>query len=228
MLPPREIPMQTPDEHTPAPPRILIVDDKAENIDLIMKILEPEGYNLAFATNGTKAIEVARHFLPDLILMDVMMPPGPDGFATCSALKADPLTEDIPVVFVTAKGETTAIVEGFRCGGQDYIPKPFRREEVLSRVRTHVQVRLLIAKQARLIEELQQALSHVKTLRGLLPICASCKKVRDDDGYWHQIEKYLSTHSELGFTHGICADCARRLYPDLDLSDLSDVPDDNV
>lgn len=199
--------------------KVLIVDDKPENIDLLMKILEPEGYNLAIATSGAKAIEVTRHFKPDLILLDVMMPPGMNGFETCAELKRDPLTADIPVVFVTAKNETTSVVEGFHCGGQDYIPKPFRREEVLSRVHTHVQVRLMIRKQARLIDELQSALTQVKTLQGLLPICASCKKIRDDKGYWHQIESYLKTHADLDFTHGICNDCAQRLYPDLDLSD---------
>lgn len=212
--------MESPEKNPHDAAKILIVDDKPENIDLIMKILEPEGYTLAFATSGAKAIEVTQYFLPDLILMDVMMPPGMDGFQTCTQLKSDPLTADIPVVFVTAKNETTAIVEGFHCGGQDYIPKPFRREEVLSRVRTHVQVRLMIRKQAKLIDDLQKALAHVKTLRGLLPICASCKKVRDDKGYWHQIESYLRTHADLDFTHGICNDCARRLYPDLDLSDF--------
>lgn len=214
--------METPERPPQEPARVLIVDDKPENIDLTMKILEPEGYNLAFATSGAKAIEVARHFMPDLILMDVMMPPGMNGFEACTILKSDRLTCDIPVVFLTAKTETAAIVEGFHCGGQDYIPKPFRREEVLSRVHTHVQVRLLIRRQARLIDELQHALAHVKTLRGLLPICASCKKIRDDDGYWHQIESYLRTHADLDFTHGICNDCARRLYPDLDLSDFPD------
>ena len=197
--------------------RILIVDDIPENIDLLMKILEPEGYNLAFATSGPKAIEVTHHFMPDLILMDVMMPPEMDGFETCIQLKATPMTADIPVVFVTAKNETASIVRGFECGGQDYIPKPFRREEVLSRVSTHVQVRLMIRRQTQLIDELQGALDQVKTLEGLLPICASCKKIRDDNGYWHQIESYLKSHSNLDFTHGICNDCARRLYPDLDI-----------
>jgi CheY-like chemotaxis protein len=218
MIDPKEGPMETPEETPHDTTKVLIVDDKPDNIDLIIKILEPEGYNLAFATSGAKAIEVAQHFKPDLILLDVMMPPGMDGFETCAQLKGDPLTADIPVVFVTAKNETTAIIEGFRCGGQDYIPKPFRREEVLSRVRTHVQVRQLIRKQARLIDDLQGALAHVKTLQGLLPICASCKKIRDANGYWHQIESYLRTHADLAFTHGICNECAQRLYPDLDLS----------
>jgi len=67
-----------------------------------------------------------------------------------------------------------------------------------------------------LVHELQDALSHVRTLRGILPICSACKKVRDDDGYWEQIESYIYKHSDAGFSHGICPDCAKRLYPDID------------
>ena len=66
-------------------------------------------------------------------------------------------------------------------------------------------------------QELERTISEVKTLRGLLPICASCKKVRDDKGYWNQIDKYLETHSEVEFSHGLCPDCAKKLYPDFDI-----------
>ncbi|MCG8470504.1 MAG: response regulator [Desulfobacterales bacterium] len=196
-------------------PGVLVVDDRPENVAHLIKILEPEGYRLAHANSGEEAMALVRSFRPHLILMDVMMPPGMDGFSTCRMLKEDTETRDIPVVFVTAKNETDAIVEGFKCGGQDYIPKPFRREEVLSRVRTHIRIQILISDQARLIAELQDALAQVKTLRGLLPICASCKKIRDDKGYWHQIETYLSCHADVDFTHGICTECMKTLYPDL-------------
>jgi hypothetical protein len=73
----------------------------------------------------------------------------------------------------------------------------------------------------RLIEELQVALANVRTLSGFLPICASCKKIRDDQGYWNQLEAYISSHSDALFSHGICPDCIKKLYPDIDL-DLSD------
>ncbi|WP_300669335.1 response regulator [Desulfoluna sp.] len=214
--------MKSPEETPERAAKVLIVDDRPENLALAMKLLASEGYTFATAANGEKAIESTRHFQPDLILMDVMMPPGIDGFEACARLKSDPATADIPVVFVTAKNETKAIVKGFQCGGIDYIPKPFRKEEVLSRIRTHIRIRQLIRTQTKLIEELQNALTLVKTLRGLLPICASCKKVRDDGGYWHQIEKYISSHSDLDFTHGICNDCAKRLYPGIDLSNPTD------
>jgi hypothetical protein len=75
------------------------------------------------------------------------------------------------------------------------------------------------AEKDNLIVELKEALRKVKTLSGLLPICASCKKIRDDNGYWNQIESYVQAHSEAAFSHGICPECAKRLYPDIDLSD---------
>ncbi len=198
----------------PSDIRILVVDDNPDNIDVMLNLLKPEGYNMAVATRGEKALKVAEHFQPDLILLDVVMP-GMDGFTICKKLKGRSATREIPIIFVTAKSETEAIVKGFRSGGQDYISKPFRREEVLSRVRTHLRLRLLIKEQAGLIKELTENLAQVKTLRGMLPICASCKKIRDDQGYWHQIETYISSHTDVDFSHGVCRDCAHKLYPDL-------------
>ena len=83
--------------------------------------------------------------------------------------------------------------------------------------------------QAKLVAELQKALNEVKTLSGLLPICASCKKIRDDKGYWYQIERYLSTHSDIGFTHGFCPDCIKNLYPEFaDQQDAEEIGDETT
>jgi hypothetical protein len=97
----------------------------------------------------------------------------------------------------------------------DYIAKPFRQEEVCARVRTHLYLRALVKEKEKLIGELKEALAKVKTLSGLLPICSSCKKIRDDKGYWNQIETYIRERSEADFTHGICPKCAKMLYPGL-------------
>lgn len=191
--------------------RILIVDDNTANIDVMLTFLEMEGYEISIATSGTMAIRVARHDKPDLILLDVMMPEL-DGFETCRQLKSDPITSATPVIFVTAKKETSDIIEGFKCGGVDYISKPFRQEEVVSRVKTHLQLRHLTKNQEKLITELNQALKEVKTLRGILPICSYCKKIRDDNGNWQEIESYISSKSDTDFSHGICDEC----YPKID------------
>jgi CheY-like chemotaxis protein len=200
----------------PGEQKILIVDDNAANIDVMLQILEPLGYELAIATSGERALRVADHFGPDLILLDVMMP-GMDGYDTCRRLKRPPLSLTAPVIFVTAKKETDDIVRGFRSGGVDYVSKPFRQEEVTSRIETHLRLQHLITVQAQLIEELQAARGEIKVLSGLLPICSHCKKIRDDEGYWHQLEEYIQKHSDAQFSHGLCEACAAKHYPDLDL-----------
>lgn len=135
--------------------KVLMVDDTPANIDVLRKVLSPEGYKLSFANSGEKAIQLATRTLPDLILLDVMMPPGIDGFETCRRLKQQETTRDIPIIFITAKTDTDDLVEGFRIGAVDYITKPFKQEEVCVRVQTHVRTRLLIVQRDNLIGNLR-------------------------------------------------------------------------
>jgi PleD family two-component response regulator len=194
--------------------KILIVDDIPENISALAIVLESEGFDIKTAADGEQALQIVNDHSPDLILLDIKMN-GMDGFETCLALKKQDATKDIPVIFLTVSKETEAVVRGFTCGGVDYIAKPFRQEEVCARVRTHLHLRALMKEKEKLIVELQEALAKVKTLSGLLPICSSCKKIRDDKGYWNQIETYIRQRSEADFTHGICPTCAMKLYPGL-------------
>ncbi|OGG46562.1 MAG: hypothetical protein A3F84_18600 [Candidatus Handelsmanbacteria bacterium RIFCSPLOWO2_12_FULL_64_10] len=119
--------------------RVLLVDDTPANLKLLRQALEPEGYRILIAPSGETALKIACHAHPDLILLDVQMP-GLDGFETCRCLKENPATQDIPVIFVTARAETESVVEGFRAGGIDYVVKPFQSEEVLARVQTHLKI----------------------------------------------------------------------------------------
>ncbi len=116
--------------------KILVVDDEPNNLQLLKQVLN-EQYQLLFATNGVKALEAAVKHLPDLILLDIMMP-GISGYETCERLKANPLTKDIPVIFVTAMGEVEQEMQGFDVGGVDYIQKPISGPIVLRRVKTHL------------------------------------------------------------------------------------------
>ncbi len=118
--------------------KILLVDDQPTNLKLLRQALEPSGYNILAAANGQRAFDIAQRALPDLILMDVMMPEM-GGFEACQKLKEEAALAAIPVLFITARSETEDIVEGFAVGGADYIAKPFRNEEVLARVRTHLE-----------------------------------------------------------------------------------------
>lgn len=192
------------------PMRILIVDDNIANIDVMVSFLEKEGYELSVATNGQAVMKIASHTIPDLILLDVMMPDA-DGFEICTRLKNNPETSDIPIIFVTARKELDDIVKGFRCGGVDYITKPFRQEEVITRVQTHLAIRRMAMEREALIKELEATLKEVNILRGLLPICSYCKKIRDKQGTWHQLEHYISSNSKVLFSHGICEECYKNI-----------------
>jgi len=119
---------------------ILIVDDLPENLQLLMSILSNEAYEIHVAQSGAEAVEKAHSIIPDLILLDIMMP-GMDGFKTCQALKASKSTADIPVIFLTALTDTVDVVKGFEKGGVDYITKPFESAELLARVRTQLDIR---------------------------------------------------------------------------------------
>jgi len=136
--------------HTPF---ILVVDDILRNLQVIGNILEEEGYEISVATNGEEALEIVGEELPDLILLDVMMP-GINGFEVCKLLKKMDKAKDVPVIFLTAKSETEDIIKGFEIGGVDFISKPFKKEELLIRIKTHLQLKfsneLIIQKNARL------------------------------------------------------------------------------
>lgn len=122
--------------------KILIVDDIPANRTLLGQTLEPVGYDVLLVPSREVALNVARRVKPELILLDVIMP-GLDGFDTCRQLKQDEEMKDIPVIFVTAKDDTESVVKGFRIGGVDYITRPFKEEEVLARVETHLRIHQL-------------------------------------------------------------------------------------
>jgi DNA-binding NtrC family response regulator len=151
--------------------RILLVDDNAANLDVLCTLLEGEDYDLALASNGDLALKIASRTRPELILLDVVMP-GMDGYEVCRRLKADPNLRSIPVLFISALDRLEDVVAGFRAGGVDYVTKPFRDEEVLARVETHLRLerqnRELAAKNNALEEEIVRR----KKLRGQLSMIA--------------------------------------------------------
>jgi two-component system, NtrC family, sensor kinase len=143
-------------DHALEPELILIVDDTPANLQVLSAALSHEGYEVGIATNGERAIRQAQYRPPALILLDVQMP-GIDGFETCRRLKADPVTQGIPVIFMTALSDADHKVQGFSVGAVDYITKPFQHEEVMARVRVHLQIRHLTAQ----LETQNQALAQL-------------------------------------------------------------------
>ena len=127
---------------------ILIVDDLPDNLDLLRRVLETADFSMRLATRGQAALQTAQAQPLDLILLAIAMPVM-DGFETCRRLKADPATQDIPVIFLTGQGETEKVIQGFELGAVDYVTKPFRTTELLRRVQTHVE-----------LYQLQRSLTH--------------------------------------------------------------------
>jgi len=191
------------------PHRILIVDDERYNIKVLSDFLHAD-YKIMAAKDGEQALKIAQgDTVPDLILLDIIMP-GIDGYEVCKRLKENKKTQNIPVIFVTAVSEAMDAARAFDVGAVDYVTKPFNPVTVKARVKTHIQLGCTL-------RDLKGALDKAKTLSGLLPICSHCKKIRDDKGYWSQIESYIRDHSEAEFSHSICQECAKKYYPDMDL-----------
>lgn len=122
-------------------PLVLVVDDMPRNLQILSTILDNEGYDITFANNGKQAIDVANSALPDLILLDVMMPEM-DGFEACKILKSQEKTKDIPIIFITGRSQSEDIVKGFKAGAVDYVTKPFNTIEMISRIQNHLDLKL--------------------------------------------------------------------------------------
>jgi phosphoserine phosphatase RsbU/P len=202
---------------------ILIVDDSRDNRLLLEALLKQEGYSdVRTAESASEALDfLSKNRAPvDLILMDVMMQEM-SGIEACRKIKLLERYRDVPVIMVTALRESEYLAAAFAAGAMDYITKPVKKFELDARVSSALTLkREMDARKARERElaeknqELEQALREVKVLRGFIPICASCKKIRDDKGYWQQIETYIQERSEALFSHGICKDCMKKLYPE--------------
>ncbi len=139
---------------------ILIVDDMPQNIQVVANMLQAEGYQMAFARDGQTALRHTESQTFDLILLDIMMP-GMDGYEVCAHLQAEPATQAIPIIFLTAKTETDAIVRGFKTGAVDYVTKPFKAAELLARVKIHLALKRAREK----IEEQNKELLEAARLR---------------------------------------------------------------
>ena len=158
----------TPSSHTPEPTEetVLLVDDNPTNLQVLYQTLSSHGHKLLVAKSGEQALQIARRVEPALILLDIMMPPGIDGYETCRQLKADPTTREAAVIFLSALDETENKVQGLDLGAVDYITKPFQAEEVIARVNTHLTIHRLQQSLAQRNKELDAANRFIRQTFG--------------------------------------------------------------
>ena len=194
--------------------RILIAEDDFTSRTVLAGVLKKHGHIIVATQNGAEAWQALQQpDAPHLAILDWMMPEmdGPDVVRRVRARQ----TERPPyIILLTSKGEKADIVAGLEAGANDYLAKPFDPGELRARVEVG---RRMVEMQEALtakIEELRQAFDQIKTLRGIVPICANCKQIRDDQGYWNQVEVYVRNHTEANFSHCICPDCMTKLYPE--------------
>lgn len=197
---------------------VLIAEDDYLVSKMIRGKLEETGYIIVGeAADGREAVDLTRAEQPDVVLMDIEMP-YLNGIEAAAEIQQHCPT---PVVILTAYDTPELIIKASEAGIGAYLRKPPHAKEL------QIAITVAMARFGDLMEldrlnealqlrnkELQAALDQIKTLKGLLPICAQCKKIRDDEGYWHGVEVYIREHSDADFSHGICPSCLQILYPD--------------
>jgi len=193
--------------------RILIAEDDPTSRRLLEATLARDGYQVVSASDGDEAwARLHDDDAPRLAILDWMMP-GRDGIEICRQLRREARPCYVYLLLVTTKTRTEDIIHGLEAGADDYLTKPYDPQELRCRIKSGERLLGLEEALARKLSELQEALSHVKQLQGLLPICMFCKKIRDDSDTWHRLETYIERNSEALFSHSLCGDCRREHYP---------------
>jgi len=207
------------------PIKVLLVEDNPGDARLLEEDLREvpgQEFELTHVERLEEASERLREEEYDVVLLDLSLPDS-SGLDTVKRTFNEAPT--MPIVVLTGLDDESLGLSAVREGAQDYLVKGQTQGRLLVRaIHYALERERLLEEREQLIQECQEALATVKRLSGLLPICASCKRIRNDRGYWQQIEQYLNEHSEATFSHGLCPECARRLYPDLfEEDDIADV-----
>ncbi|MEW6267612.1 MAG: response regulator transcription factor [Thermodesulfobacteriota bacterium] len=195
---------------------ILIVEDDFITSKFLRRCLvKAKQYDVSQAGDGQEALKMIQSVQPDMIITDWMMPKM-DGLELCRSIRALHLDDYIYILILTARTSREDIINGLSAGADDYVLKPFDQEELLARVRAGARMLQVQRALRRANEELKAALAQIKTLKGLLPICMDCKKIRDDQDYWREVEEYIYHATGTEFSHGLCPDCLTKRLAELE------------
>ncbi|MEI6125018.1 MAG: response regulator [Pseudomonadota bacterium] len=194
--------------------RVLIAEDDIATRRLLETYLKKWGYEVIAASDGNKAWECLQ--LPDsphLVILDWMMP-GLDGIEICRRVRQMESGNLKHIILLTARGAKEDLVAGFEAGASDYITKRFDSDELRARIRVGARVVELQNALAHRVTELEEAITHIKTLQGILPICMHCHKIRDDREIWQRLEEYITGHTQAMLSHSLCPECFEKFYPE--------------
>lgn len=200
--------------------RVLCIDDEPTQLAIYSQLLLNAGFAIETAADAQHGLTLCAQRQYDVVLTDYQMP-ALNGLEFIDALKN--VANPPPVVMLTARGSEDIAVQAMKLGAMDYVVKDDKQgylkllgvalHKAIAAHQAREEKKRYDAEREKLIAELQEAIANVKKLSGLVPICSSCKKIRDDKGYWNQIEAYLQAYSDLQLTHGLCPECTNQLYP---------------
>ena len=201
--------------------KILIAEDDITSRSLLKHMLAEWGYEVVVTKDGNEAWEALQaEDAPKLAILDWIMP-GPDGVEVCRKVRQLDVSNPTYIILLTSRRNRRDIVSGLEAGADDYISKPYETDELRVRVKVGERVAALQSALVEQVHSLQEALVHVKTLQGILPICMHCHKIRNDQQSWEKLEKYIAEHSDAQFSHGLCPECLKKHYPDFTTTAIS-------
>lgn len=199
------------------PLQVLVADDEAVSRTVVGAMLKKAGYSVMYATDGEQAFRTLdSENPPTLALLDWEMP-GLQGPEIVKRIRKKEAQTPTYVILLTSRDSSADIVQGLRAGADDYVTKPANEDELIARVSVGARVVELQAALAERVRSLEEALANVKALQTLLPMCAYCKSIRNDQNYWEKVETYFTQHSNVSFTHSYCPNCYERFVrPELE------------
>jgi DNA-binding response OmpR family regulator len=187
--------------------RVLMAEDDQVSAKLLEAVLTKWRYHAVVARDGEEAWRVLQEpDAPRLVVLDWMMP-GIDGVEVCRRARTLETARRTYIIMLTAMERKEDLVKALEAGADDYLIKPFNHAELRARLEVGERILDLQAELADRVDELEAALANIKVLSGLLPICSYCKKVRNDQNYWQQVEGYIESRAEVEFSHSVCPDC---------------------
>jgi DNA-binding response OmpR family regulator len=195
--------------------RVLVAEDDRVSAAMLTSALERWQFDVTSVGDGDRAWQLMSEGKFPLAIVDWMMP-GLDGPALCKRIRLDETTSGAYVIMLTSKEGRDDLVEGLNAGADDYLRKPFDREELRARIQVGARVAMLQQGLRDKVVELETALRTITNLEGLLPICSYCKRIRSEDNTWNQVESYIRSHSNAEISHGVCPSCMERVLQEID------------